>query len=70
MKKSYIASLTKKINQLTYITHFIPMRQQHTILPVYAAKKIAQKTKLNIQVAKKGAQFDQLLFYLCLMFFI
>lgn len=29
------------------------MRQQHTILPVYAAKKIAQKTKLNIQVAKK-----------------
>ena len=46
------------------------MRQQHTILLVYVAKKIAQKTKLNIQVAKKGAQFDQLLFYLCLMFFI
>ena len=43
------------------------MRQQHTILLVYAAKKIAQKTKLNIQAAKKGAQFDQLLFYLCLM---
>lgn len=39
------------------------MRQQHTILLVYAAKKIAQKTKLNIQAAKKGAQFDQLLFY-------
>ena len=57
MKKSYIASLTKKISQLTYITHFIPMRQQHTILLVYAAKKIAQKTKLNIQAAKKGAQF-------------
>ena len=33
------------------------MRQQHTILLVYAAKKIAQKTKLNIQAAKKGAQF-------------
>ena len=29
------------------------MRQQHTILLVYAAKKIAQKTKLNIQAAKK-----------------
>ena len=39
------------------------MCQQHTILLVYAAKKIAQKTKLNIQAAKKGAQFDQLLFY-------
>lgn len=48
------------------------MRQQHTILLVYAAKKIAQKTKLNIQAVKKGAQFIQLLFYfyLCLMFSI
>ena len=33
------------------------MRQHHTILLVYAAKKIVQKTKLNIQTVKKGAQF-------------